>query len=382
MVGSGTTLVEAQALGRRIVGCDIDPLARLITRAKLTPLAARAAGAAGRRVLTHARRQLETPQDTLASALDERFDAATRRFVDYWFLPEQQFELHALAHAIEQVSAEHTRRYLQVVFSSTIIAKSGGASLARDLAHTRPHRDLHKTPRSAVTEFERLLQRNLRCPPPSLLVPREETQNSGPHQPIPTTPIEPAVRNATATATGLPDTSIDLVVTSPPYANGAIDYMRAHKFSLVWLGWKIGDLTRLRRRYVGHDAILTGGSGTLPDRCEQTVATLGGLDMRKAAVLRRYFTDMLDVLCEMERVLRSGGAAVFVIGSSVLRGLDVETHRAIASLGEAAGFQLAGVGCRRLDRDRRMMPARWGSSPGSQIERRMHEEFIVGLVKP
>ena len=38
MVGSGTTLVEAVRLRRRAVGCDIDPLARMIAGAKLAPM--------------------------------------------------------------------------------------------------------------------------------------------------------------------------------------------------------------------------------------------------------------------------------------------------------------------------------------------------------
>ena len=40
MLGSGTTLVEAMRLGRRVIGCDIDPLARMIAAAKLTPMKA------------------------------------------------------------------------------------------------------------------------------------------------------------------------------------------------------------------------------------------------------------------------------------------------------------------------------------------------------
>jgi hypothetical protein len=72
---------------------------------------------------------------------------------------------------------------------------------------------------------------------------------------------------------------------------------------------------------------------------------------------------------------------VIVVGSSKLRGLDVETHRGLAAIGESVGLALAGIAARRLDRDRRMMPARWGERQRSQIEERMHEEHVIGLVK-
>ncbi len=91
--------------------------------------------------------------------------------------------------------------------------------------------------------------------------------------------------------------------------------------------------------------------------------------------------DMAAVFLEMARVLKGGKAAIVVVGSSVLRGIDVETHKALSSIGEGAGFDLAGIGTRVLDRDKRMMPARWGKSPGSRIEERMHQEFVIGLIK-
>jgi hypothetical protein len=187
---------------------------------------------------------------------------------------------------------------------------------------------------------------------------------------------------AGADNTGLSAESIDLIVTSPPYANNAIDYMRAHKFSLVWFGWKITDLTRVRAQYLGHDAASAVKYNNLPDQCEKTLAELAALDSKKAATLRRYFGEMSSVIAEMQRVLKKGKAAVIVVGTSNLRGVDVETHRGLAAIGESSGFDLAGIGVRRLDRDKRMMPARWGNRRHSQIEERMHEEYVIGIVKP
>ena len=380
MLGSGTTLVEAMRLGRRVVGCDIDPLARMIAAAKLTPIEAVKTLQAGYRIIDAAKRDYWQNCDALKRELSMRFDAKTGEFVNYWFLPQQQLELIALLQHIESVPAhsedsataltqERIRDFLKVVFSSTIIAKSGGVSLARDLAHTRPHRDTDKKPNSAFAEFAKRLERNLAAYDSSRL----KSQTMG-------APLQ--IRAASADKTGLAPASVDLIVTSPPYANNAIDYMRAHKFSLVWFGWKIADLTKIRAQYLGHDA----GSGAecerLPEQCEKTLARLTELDAKKAVALRRYFGEMSAVIAEMQRVLKKVKAAVIVVGTSHLRGMDVETQKGLAAIGKSVGFDLAGIGVRRLDRDKRMMPARWGTKRHSQIEERMHEEYVIGLVKP
>lgn len=366
MLGSGTTLVEAARLGRNAIGCDIDPLARLIAAAKLAPLPADLAMAVGMEILERAKVRHAVDNGALAAERDCRFDAKTREFLNYWFSESVQRELLALLVEVEALADDVARRYLQVVFSSTIIAKSGGVSLARDLAHTRPHRVCDKPPRSAFAEFEKRLRNNQRF----------DVTPTGRHE----------VRAAPAEATGLPDASVDLVVTSPPYANNAIDYMRAHKFSLVWLGWPIGELTKIRRHYLGHDAVSrpidAASPAQLPGQCERSLERLAVVDERKAQVLRRYFSEMASVLAEVARVLKPGKAAVVVVGTSRLRGIDVETHKGLAALGVATGLDLAGIGTRELDRDKRMMPARWGKTRASRIEERMHQEFVIGLIKP
>lgn len=364
MLGSGTTLVEAQRLGRHAIGCDIDPLARLIAAAKLNPVPPIDGLQCGRSVLESAQRDYWTRRKEVERELGSRFDGKTREFLDYWFPADRQVELVALLKHIEGVENQAMRQFLQVVFSSTIIAKSGGVALARDLAHTRPHRVLDKVTPSAFVAFEKRLKANAvpGCAPPS--------------------EVKTEVLAASASGTGLPPVSVDLVVTSPPYANNAIDYMRAHKFSLVWLGWTLDALTDIRKTYLGHDALAAESSISLPGRCETTLARLAELDARKAKVLRRYFCEMSEVLAEMHRVLRSGGSAIVVVGTSTLRGMDVETHMALEAIAEGLGFASAGIGVRRLDRDKRMMPARWGDSRHSRIEHRMYEEYAIGLVRP
>ena len=388
MCGSGTTLVEAVDSGRRAIGCDIDPLARLIAAVKLTPVDASEVIRIGVEVLLAARRRVRDDRPALERGLGARFDSKTRKFVDYWFLPAQQLELLALVEEIERLPDEQSRSFFRLVLSSTIIAKSGGVSRARDLAHTRPHRVESKTPKSAFSEFEQRLARISRDaevagslpaagrPPPR--APRARPAES----PIAGSSSPPSfeVRAARAERTGLESGSVDLVVTSPPYANGAIDYMRAHKFSLVWLGLEIDALTSLRREYLGHDAQASTSAGELPEHCEAILGRLFALDRRKAGVLRRYFGEMEDVFRETHRVVRQDGAAVVVVGTSVLRGIDVETPFCLAALAQRVGFDLSGIAVRRLDRDRRMMPARWNRAPESGIERRMHEEHVIGLV--
>ena len=383
MLGSGTTLVEAVRLGRRAIGCDIDPLARMIARAKLTPIDPSAALQTGLSVLSAAQNDCWQDGYRLRQDFLLRFDGKTADFIDYWFLPQHQIELFSLLQRIEALPQGSIRDFLSVVFSSTIIAKSGGVSLARDLAHTRPHRDMKKQPVSAFVEFAKRLERNVAAIGNGMpLVTEESTYLSvNGAMDVSKGHWQAEVLAASAADTGLPSESVDLIITSPPYANNAIDYMRAHKFSLVWFGWEITELSKIRAQYLGHDALSNEKYGNLPDQCQVTIAALAERDARKAETLRRYFGEMATVISEMKRVLKRGGAAVIVVATSNLRGIDVQTHKGLASISESAGFDLAGIGVRRLDRDRRMMPARWGNQQSSQIEARMHDEYVLGLVK-
>lgn len=362
MAGSGTTPLEAFIAGRQPVIVDIDPLALHVCRVKTTPLPLIEAAEAGSRVISRVKTRLFDAADDIPTML---LDTRTQEFVDYWFDRESQRELIFLLDEIRQVHDDRIRAFLALTLSAIIITKSGGVSLAFDLAHTRPHKVADKRYRSPVKEFEKRFQRNLR----SLAD-------------LPVNGLAPIISMGNAQALPLRDSTIDLVVTSPPYPSNAIDYMRAHKFSLVWLGYKLDSLSELRKAYIGSEAVNGAEFEPLPDQTRQVIAAVAALDHKKGRAVERYYSEMTRVLREMFRVLKSGKAAVMVVGSSRLRGVDTNVHGCLAEIGQSLGFEVPHIGVRRIDRNRRMMPARRQTDVDSQIEKRMHEEYVIGFFKP
>ncbi len=362
MMGSGTAVVEAFLEGRRGIGLDIDPLALRLSHVKTTPVETRTVGLIAPKVIVRAK-TFATDRQKMNKALASGFDEPTRAFIDYWFAEPTQHQLMALVLAIQEVEDPSARRFLELAFSSIIVTKSGGVSRARDLAHSRPHLDSTKVPRNAIDQFSVRLRKSLTS--------IADLKPNG------------TMANAVAgDARSMPfaDGSVDLIVTSPPYAN-AIDYMRAHKFSLVWLGESVEDLSRLRAEYIGSEHRNQEACASLPERPEAIIGQLAERDTGKAAILRKYFVEMRSVLQEMYRVLRHDSAAIVVVGASMMRGLDVQTHHCLADIAAELGFSVVGVAQRALDRNKRMMPARFGQNGDSMIEQRMHDEYVIGLLK-
>ncbi len=365
MNGSGTTILEAALLGRKAVGCDIDPLALLLTQVKTTPLPLSTVSNIGVSILEKARTKVHTSNGTSLEQKLNRFDAEAQEFINYWFHPDAQHELLMLLELIEQIEAKDIRAFFELTLSAVIITKSGGVSLALDLAHTRPHKAKHKAHRSPLKEFEKRLQRN--------------------YESLRTLPLKessPIVSFGNAQALPLKSNLVDLIITSPPYASNAIDYMRAHKFSLVWFGHKISALSQLRSKYIGSEVTKGFEFELLPPATNQVIAQVASLDAKKGMVLSRYYSEMICVLSEMYRVLKPGKAAIVVVGSSNMRGIDTATHTCLTEIGQHIGFEVPHIGVRQLDRNRRMLPVTHGRNHESQIENRMHEEYVIGFYKP
>lgn len=360
MIGSGTTLVEAVLSERNAIGTDIDKLALMISRMKTTPINIFEAKMLVNSVLKKAVGFYEK-RDKIDSYITSHYSEKAREFFSYWFLPDTIRELAALIREVKAIEDPDLRNLFKVIFSSIIVTKNGGVSLARDLAHSRPHKVNDKKIKSAFEAFNQRAEKAIA----SLFTIQDRN-----------TSVQ-LIRSDVKTLP-LADDSVDLIVTSPPYAN-AIDYMRAHKFSLIWFGEEPDDLSMIRKRYIG--AELKEEIQPLPsETAMKSVAEVGKLDEYKASILAKYFREMYMAISEMHRVLKPGRACIIVVGSSTMKGYDVMTHTGLAELAESAGFKLIDVKAREIDRDRRMM-AISNKTTRFGIEARMHEEYVIAAVK-
>jgi SAM-dependent methyltransferase len=185
------------------------------------------------------------------------------------------------------------------------------------------------------------------------------------------------VQKADARDMPLEDDSVDLVFTSPPYLN-AIDYLRAHKFSLVWMGHRLKSLRELRGSMVGTERGLYSMDG-LPPSLEGRLDRVIEVKKRRA-MIRKYLSDMRNVLSEIKRVLRPGCIAFLVVGPTIISSKRTDAVRVMTEIGESIGMETLGSVARRLNPNRRSLPFPTGNKQ-HPLAHRMRREVIIALRK-
>ena len=362
MAGSGTAIVAGRMYGHHAMGFDTDPLAVLISNAWNLSVDSQAVRERAVAALLEARRQAReiSAGDAYPCSISDR---ETRSFVRYWFDLTNRRHLTALSMAIEMERDESIRTLLWCAFSRLIIAKKAGVSLAMDLAHSRPHRVRDRAPMKAFNAFPSSVNRCL-----AALESRGPVSGQG------------SVALGDARDLPIDSDSMDLVITSPPYLN-AIDYMRCHKFSLVWMGYSIAALRAIRSGNIGTEA---GGhredfSGDEDRVLSRMVTGIRKLQARQRNMLRRYVRDTNLMLREVSRVLKPGGLATFVIGNSNLRGASVRNSKGICLLAETHDLNLLRSQSRRIPDAHRYLPP--PSRTDKPIGNRMRTEVVLTFRK-
>ncbi len=149
------------------------------------------------------------------------------------------------------------------------------------------------------------------------------------------------IKNSTIRPLG--SNSIDFIITSPPYLT-AQKYIRTHKLELLWLGLLTEkELLGLDKELIGTEKVSLKqvdfnkqlGIKSI-DRLIKWSITVSP---ERAALVYRYFQGMQQAISEMYRVLKNGAYAVLVVGNNTVLKKKVETHRLLSDIAASVGFR-------------------------------------------
>lgn len=359
MCGSGVVMRLSLLSGRNAIGFDIDPLAVLMTSVWTNHRSIDGISTLASDIVREAS-NLKLGEIKLPWM--DRCDE-TKEFVRYWYAATQRKALRRLSYFLTQSKGNtpaHVLDCLWLALSRIIVTKHVGATLAWDVSHSRPHKVKSENDFDVFSEFVRSAERigTLMADAP---LSRSARVKRGDCRQLQT----------------ICDRKIDAIITSPPYLN-AIDYLRGHKMSLIWMGYSIPQLRAIRATSLGTERVGTRAISQQDFRkLERRLPNIARLPQRQANLVRKYALDTGEMLREMKRVIKPGGKLITVVGNCNVRGHFIENSKLYSVLAELAGFELIGQRKRPLTSSRRYLPA---TSSNKALEKRMQYEVVQSFV--
>ena len=293
--GSGTTLVEANLLGRNAIGIDANPLACLISEAKTTrfesgdenllyELIEQAQGLSSELLL----RQTASEKSPYKSNAYRPNDDA----LSFWFEPFVVEELAEILSWCKNLPTTTSQKIALTALSSIIVVVSKQDSDTRYVRREKGTRSgdtflkfasaLSKST-NAVSEFTKQVDNNTFC----------------------------KVYHSDILSAPDVDT-FDLMVCSPPYPN-AYSYHLYHMTRMIWLGM---DYKEFKQREIGS---------------HRKYGKVG-------ASIETFRTEMKSIFGWLYQHLKNERYACFVIGDSTIKGEKIDNAELLSSAAIESGF--------------------------------------------
>ena len=313
--GSGTTLVESLQRCTNSFGVDCDPLAVLIANAKTANIASARVAELGERI----RKNWKAPAAALILPMPELNN------FEHWFQRGAWGWLQSLMENIKLLDCtDAERQFFYCVFSSIVRWVSNADDQTQK---TYVSGTLKKDPPAVVPTFWKAFDRalnGLSC------LEKHRLANS-----------KATVLLGSAAGIKMPKSSVDLIITSPPYLD-SVDYMYNFMLEYFWLGPMIGVADRetfnqMRRGVIGAKNPLQKQAMELPKCLDDLIAEADILPSRLAAT-RTYCQNMIAHFVSASKVLKPGARYVLVIGNSQTQKGILPIHDALIRFAADAGL--------------------------------------------
>lgn len=308
---------------------------------------------------------------------DNQLDIAIPDFknIGYWFKPKAILLLSLIKEEINRIANKDIRDFIFVAFSETIRFVSNRRNGEFKMFRMKASKVDEFNP-DVIKEFTTILNRNIEKMNSFIEACDEKNVQTNIH-----------ISNESAATLGyVPDESVDLVITSPPYGDSrtTVAYGEYSRLSLQWLD--LYDLSE--KEIMGIDKSLMGGikyrngfEYNIPSKTlRESLEKIKDSDLERAGDVFSFYSDLRDSIKAIAQKTKSGGYQFWVVGNRTVKGELLKTDQIISEI--AQSYQLEHL--YTIDRNiiNKVMPSQ--NSPTNEVGKKastMTNEHIVVLRK-
>lgn len=356
-MGSGTSLVEASLKGINSIGTDINPLARLISEAKITHFD-----------ITEIENHISEIQlFPFTYSIDKVLKTDFSRISNYlfWYSEEVLLKLSYISQCIDTYEKE-----VQLFFKIAL------SEVVREVSYTRngefkrfrmAEEKIKNFNPDVFALYETKLRRNMEG------LKQFNMQNYNANTKICDFNTVYDIPN-----TVLPDESVDMIVTSPPYGDShtTVAYGQFSRWANEWF-----DLPNAKNL----DNLLMGGNKKAIKQFEtehisKELSEIEKADSKRYAEVVSFLNDYHNSITHIAPKIRKGGRICFVVGNRTVKGTQIPLDYFTAESFEKEGFTHETTIVREIPNKR--MPSKTSPSniAGAKVAT-MSNEYIVIMTK-
>ena len=366
-MGSGTVLVEGMLAGiEKIYGNDINPLALFLSRVKTTPVDITKLQDETKQLYIRIHNKYASVSQQIENAdnvmrfkygldltdkngwgsnapyflseytKESGIDVEVPKFknIGYWFKPRVILLLSIIKSEINKIQNKEIKAFVFTAFSECIRfvsnRRNGEFKLFR-----MPQKKVNEFNPNVINEFNIILDRNI------------EKMNSfcESYLSIENHSAVTITNDNATTLHGIPDNSIDLLITSPPYGDSrtTVAYGEYSRLSLQWLD--IFDLTdkeimQIDKSLMGGIKFRNGFEFDIPSlELHDALDLIKNKDLERAGDVYSFYHDLAQAIKTISTKMTKNGYLFWVVGNRTVKGVTLQTDKIITEIGETCGLK-------------------------------------------
>ena len=255
------------------------------------------------------------------------FEVPDFKNIGYWFKPRVILQLQMIKNHILTIKKENIRNFIFVAFSELVRLVSNRRKGEFKMFRMLPAKVESFNP-DVLKEFTYILENNIKKMHSFVEACKNNNNNSK----------VKIFNNNVIDLFCIPDSSIDLVITSPPYGDSrtTVAYGEYSRLSLQWLDlFELSqkEIMMLDKRLMGGVKFRNGFEFSIPSQTlNKSLKSIKNIDLERAGDVYSFYLDLEKAISSISKKTKKGGYQFWVVANRTVKGELLKTDKIITEI--------------------------------------------------